>query len=184
MPLNLYLFWPRRSDCSENTSKMSFTFSTFLTRIFAADCPAGSYSPLNRTCSLCPRGTYQPSRGRASCISCGPSLTTHSSGTVDKKHCISKSIKSVVIFSRRGRQILALPTRIGTENSDLKKISWSGRHCKHSDIETFFVSHLNLLRRSYKEQRNNYVFLKKLLQIIAFGLFRKLIFSNQLGFEL
>ena len=98
IPLNLYVFWLRRSGSSENSSNMSLLFLPFLTRIFAADCPAGSYSSLNRTCSLCPRGTYQPSRGRPSCISCGPSFTTHSSGTVDKEHCISKSIKSAVIF--------------------------------------------------------------------------------------
>ena len=101
IPLNLYVIWLRRSGSIENISNMSLLYLPFLTRIFAADCPAGSYSSLNRTCSLCPRGTYQPSRGRPSCISCGPSFTTHSSGAVDKEHCISKSIKAAVIFSVR-----------------------------------------------------------------------------------
>ena len=64
-------------------------FSFFSFR--SADCPAGSYSTLNRTCILCPRGTYQPERGRPSCISCGQNLTTPSNGTADKLLCISKS---------------------------------------------------------------------------------------------
>lgn len=132
IPLNLYVFWLQRSGSSENSSNMSLLSLPFLSRIFAADCPAGSYSSLNRTCSLCSRGTYQPSRGRPSCISCGPSLTTHSSGTVDKQHCISKSIKSAVIFHVADVKYLCtsgssfsinLPTRTDTENSDLKKIS-------------------------------------------------------------
>ena len=33
-------------------------------------------------------------------------------------------------------------------------------------METLFVSHLNLFRLNYKEQRNNYVFHKKLLQVL------------------
>ena len=147
----------------------------FLTRIFAADCPAGSYSSFDRTCTLCPLGTYQPSRGRPSCISCGPSFTTHSSGTVDKEHCISKSIKSAVIFQVAFVKFLCisgpdfLHKRVYSDShrkQRLKKITWSGRHCRHSDIETLFVSHLNLFRRNYKEQRNNYFFRKKLLQVL------------------
>ena len=63
--------------------------------IFIADCPAGSYSSLNRTCSLCPRGTYQPSRGRPSCIFCGQNLTTSSAGTADRNHCIGKQCCSM-----------------------------------------------------------------------------------------
>ncbi|XP_073238058.1 uncharacterized protein [Porites lutea] len=56
-----------------------------------ADCPAGSFStPINRTCILCPRGTYQPSRGRLSCLPCGQNLTTTSGGTVDKIQCFSR----------------------------------------------------------------------------------------------
>ena len=83
-----------------------FAFSSLSYTNLAADCPAGSYSSLNRTCILCPRGTYQPSRGRPSCISCGLSLTTHSSGTVDKKHCISKLINSNCNISCGVRHIL------------------------------------------------------------------------------
>ena len=44
--------------------------------------------------------------GRPSCISCGLSLTTHSSGTVDKKHCISKLINSNCNISCGVRHIL------------------------------------------------------------------------------
>ena len=59
--------------------------------VFVADCPAGSFStPINRTCILCPRGTYQPSRGRLSCLPCGQNLTTTSAGTVDKIQCFSR----------------------------------------------------------------------------------------------
>ena len=148
----------------------------FLTRIFAADCPAGWYSSLNRTCSLCPRGTYQPSRGRPSCISCGPSFTTHSSGTVDKEHCISKSIKSAVISHVEYVKFLcisgphflhkrAYSDRLRKQRLE-KKFTWSGTHCRHSDIGTFFFSHLSLVSRNYKEQRKNYVFHKKLLQVL------------------
>ena len=79
---------------SESHVNICIAFSSLSCTNLAADCPAGSYSSVNRTCILCPRGTYQPSRGRPSCISCGLNLTTHSSGTVDKKHCISKLINS------------------------------------------------------------------------------------------
>ena len=58
---------------------------------FLADCPAGSYSTLaNRTCILCPRGSYQPERGRISCILCGINLTTLSHGKVNEAQCIGK----------------------------------------------------------------------------------------------
>ena len=59
---------------------------------FTADCPAGSYSTQNRTCSVCPLGTYQPSPGQPSCIPCGKNLTTISNGTVEEMHCIRKFI--------------------------------------------------------------------------------------------
>ncbi|PFX34264.1 Sushi, von Willebrand factor type A, EGF and pentraxin domain-containing protein 1 [Stylophora pistillata] len=54
-----------------------------------ADCPAGSYSTKNRTCSLCPLGMYQPSRGKPACLSCGKNLTTVTNGTVQEIHCIA-----------------------------------------------------------------------------------------------
>ena len=59
---------------------------------FLADCPAGSYSTQNRTCSVCPLGTYQPSRGRPTCIACGERLTTISNGTVEEMDCIGEFI--------------------------------------------------------------------------------------------
>ena len=69
----------------------SCNISMIMDAFFLGDCPAGSYSTLkNRTCILCPRGTYQPLTGRLSCISCGQNLTTTSIGTLDKVHCISK----------------------------------------------------------------------------------------------
>ena len=70
--------------------------------IFIADCPAGSYSSLNRTYSLCPRGTYQPSRGRPSCIFCGQNRTTSSAGTADRNHCIGK--QSLFSMTKAGRR--------------------------------------------------------------------------------
>ncbi|KAJ7327690.1 Putative ephrin-receptor like [Desmophyllum pertusum] len=54
-----------------------------------ADCPAGSYSTLNRICSVCPIGTYQPSQGQPTCIPCAHNLTTISNGTVEEMHCIA-----------------------------------------------------------------------------------------------
>ena len=68
--------------------------------IRSADCPTGSYSTLNRTCILCPRGTYQPERGRPSCISCGQNMTTPSNGTADKLQCISKSWSKYLLFNQ------------------------------------------------------------------------------------
>lgn len=53
-----------------------------------ADCPSGSYSTRNRTCILCPIGTYQPYTGRITCISCGQDYTTTSNGTVNKTQCL------------------------------------------------------------------------------------------------
>ena len=79
-------------------------FTRFFFFIFIADCPAGSYSSLNRTCSLCPRGTYQPSRGRPYCIFCGQNLTTSSAGTADRNHCIGKqSLFSMTIAGWRSQ---------------------------------------------------------------------------------
>ena len=70
----------------------NFKLLTFLlVFVFVADCPAGSFSTsINRTCILCPRGTYQPSRGRLSCLPCGQNLTTTSAGTVEKIQCFSR----------------------------------------------------------------------------------------------
>ena len=90
------------SRSSESHGNRCFAFSSLSYTNLAADCPAGSFSSLNRTCILCPRGTYQLSKGGGlSCISRGLSLTTNSSGTVDKKHRIRKLIKSSCV-----RQIL------------------------------------------------------------------------------
>lgn len=94
------------SRSSESHVNICIAFSSLSCTNLAADCPAGSYSSVNRTCILCPRGTYQPSSGRPSCISCGLNLTTHSSGTVDKKHCISKLINSSCNISCGVRHIL------------------------------------------------------------------------------
>ena len=94
------------SRSSESRGNRCFAFSSLSCTNLAADCPAGSYSSVNRTCFLCPRGTYQPSRGWPSCISCGLNLTTQSSGTVDKKHCISKLINSRCNISCGVRHIL------------------------------------------------------------------------------
>ena len=76
----------------DGTFIKDFKLLTFLlVFVFVADCPAGSFStPINRTCILCPRGTYQPSRGRLSCLPCGQNLTTTSAGTVDKIQCFSR----------------------------------------------------------------------------------------------
>lgn len=52
-----------------------------------ANCPAGSYSFVNRTCALCPLGSYQPSDGQIDCLPCGQGLTTVSPGTVSKSRC-------------------------------------------------------------------------------------------------
>ena len=94
------------SPSSESHGNRCFAISSLSCTNLAADCPAGSYSSVNRTCFLCPRGTYQPSRGWPSCISCGLNLTTQSSGTVDKKHCISKLINSSCNISCGVRHIL------------------------------------------------------------------------------
>ena len=76
----------------DGTFIKDFKLLTFLlVFVFVADCPPGSFStPINRTCILCPRGTYQPSRGRLSCLPCGQNLTTTSAGTVDKIQCFSR----------------------------------------------------------------------------------------------
>ena len=88
--------------------------------VFIADCPAGSYSSLNRTCNLCPRGTYQPSRGRPSCIFCRQNLTTPSAGTADRNHCI-------------GKQSLFSMTKAGWR-SQLNTIRLTSASALHSDI--------------------------------------------------
>ena len=88
--------------------------------IFIADCPAGSYSSLNRTCSLCPRGTYQPSRGRPSCIFCGQNLTTSSAGTADRNHCIGEqSLFSMTIAGWRFQLNTILLTSASAIHTDI-----------------------------------------------------------------
>ena len=92
------LFFHRTSsqnDCTafEQKRYMCISMSCCVIFLLAADCPVGSHSSQNRTCILCPLGTYQPSRGQLTCISCGHNLTTTSNGTVDKMQCISKFVE-------------------------------------------------------------------------------------------
>ena len=115
--------------------------------IIIADCPAGSYSSLNRTCSLCPRGTYQPSRGRPSCIFCGQNLTTSSSGTADRNHCI-------------GKQSLFSMTKAGWR-SQLNTIRLTSASALHTDIKTAFLDSFFFLV-------NNLLQLKSVFKVLLF----------------
>ena len=58
-----------------------------LTVLYAANCPAGSHSSVNRTCALCPLGSYQPSVGQMDCLPCGQGFITASPGAVSESQC-------------------------------------------------------------------------------------------------
>ena len=60
---------------------------TIVWHFFVGNCPAGSHSTENRTCILCPLGTYQSSHGQKDCLSCGQGLTTTSTGATSHLQC-------------------------------------------------------------------------------------------------
>ena len=67
-------------------------------RFLVGNCPAGSRSTENRTCILCPLGTYQPSPGKKDCFSCGQGLTTTSTGTTSQSQCTGISQTNYKIY--------------------------------------------------------------------------------------
>ena len=56
-----------------------------------SQCVPGTYSRTGlRPCVPCQRGTYQPSYGRTTCLSCPPGVTTVTTGSANFSHCQSR----------------------------------------------------------------------------------------------
>ena len=77
------------------------TVKNCLTILYAANCPAGSYSSVNRTCALCPLGSYQSSVGQMDCLPCRQGFTTASPGAVSESQCEGGLLLSPTTFMIR-----------------------------------------------------------------------------------
>ena len=53
------------------------------------DCQSGEMAD-GQKCTKCPRGMYQPDRGKTTCIDCPPNTTTESVGSSDVADCLCK----------------------------------------------------------------------------------------------
>ena len=68
-------------------------------RFLVDNCPAGLHSTENRTCILCPLGTYQPSHDHKDCLSCGQGLAMTSTGATSQSQCTFLSQSNYKIYS-------------------------------------------------------------------------------------
>ncbi|KAL3877473.1 hypothetical protein ACJMK2_035174 [Sinanodonta woodiana] len=55
-----------------------------------AICSAGFYLTTQGNCQICPVGTYQPSSGQTSCISCQSGTITLQTGSTSSSQCVGK----------------------------------------------------------------------------------------------
>lgn len=54
--------------------------------IIVDECPFGTYWS-NRTCVMCPKGTYQDESGQVNCKNCPVGLTTHYIASRNESEC-------------------------------------------------------------------------------------------------